>query len=534
MNNSAIVLQQLETEICFQVDDVETAKDTFPLVNAKSYLEQQGDSSLIAFSHDAEFKIVDQAGNHPFATAVHLAFSQHRPLTITPDSIWMVIAQGFANHINNNAKDLRSKFVRHQDKIKLEAEVLQFGSSSDWSNAVWGNAVAQWSLLIREHIDPKLYQLMICDFSTTTETIHTASQIVMMNAFRQYFDYRLTAICGIPQITLLGTVNDWQIIRDRVMAIAEYNLEWWTNRLLPICDALIATAQGNPSLEFWQHIYKPKEVYGGDVITGWLADLFPYLKDGITHNPTQKNNILSIPRAEITVRDGINLKSLPVGLSETSFILKESGDKKELKLIGGFIGIQQDEQGCLTPEIGWGVKEPDRITQLINRLAAGKSSKLAPDWSEKTFFHEFPKEIIQLSEKLAGTTLYADTDQYWYLRTPSEYLPCRNDNNNRHWTSFIDLKGDRCLAYRLIRRSVGKWHQEHYETWFETWIIIGKPVIVRQKKEIVLVQEKIVLENAKLIAKSVPQFLERILAAEGKYYFDDPAFTPDEDLSSLE
>ena len=523
--DTATVLQQSQAKICFQVDNVEMARDTLPLINAKSYLEQQCDRPLVAFSHDAKFEIVEQAGNHPFATAVHLAFSQHRPLTITPDGVWMVIAQGFANHINNNAETLRHKFVQHQDKIKLEVEALQLDRPSDWSNAV-----AQWSLAIREHIDPKLYQLIPCDFSTTTETIHTASQIVMMNAFQQYFDYRLVAICGIPQITLLGTVKDWQTIRDRVMAIAEYNLEWWTSRLLPICNALIATAKGNPPLEFWQHIYKPKEIYGGDVITGWLGDLFPYLKDEITHNPVVKNPILSIPRSKISVNDGIRLERLPIGLSETSFILKRSGEEK-LKLIGGFIGIRQDEKG-LTPEIGWGVKEPDRLTQLIDRLAPGQSKKFIPNCSKTNFLCEFPKEIIQLSE-IAGITLYPEHNYPWYLRTLEECRPCCIPTG-KTFTRFIDLEGDRCLAYSIVQRSIGEWYQEHYKTWEEVWIIVGKPVIVRSQKEIILVQEQLVLEEAKVIAKSIPQLLERIIAADGKYYFDAPDFVPDDDLSSLE
>ena len=523
MDNSATVLQQSPAQICFQVDDVEIAQDSLPLIKAKCHLEQQCNSPLVAFSHDAEFEIVEQAGNHPFATAVHIAFSQHRPLTITPDTIWMVIAQGFANHINNNSETLRHKFVRHQDKIKLEAEALQLDRPSSWSNAV-----AQWSLLIREHIDPKLYQLMLCDFSTTTKTIHTASQIVMMNAFQQYFDYRLLAICGIPQITLTGTGNDWQTIRDRITIIAEYNLEWWTSRLLPICDALIATAQGNPPLQFWQHIYKPKGVYGGDVITGWLADLFPYLKDGITHNPNIQNSILSIPRTEITIKDGVRLERLPVGLSETSFVLNKSGKDKELKLVGGFIGVQQDKTGCLISEIGWGVKEPDRLSKLIDRLATGQSTKIVPDWSETTFPCELPKEIIQLSEKLSGITLYSESNYSWYLKTPNEYLPCSVSSNNKSWTSFIDLKGDRCLAYSMVQRSIGKLSQENYKIWSEVWIIVGKPIVVQPDKEIVLFHEKIVIEEAKVVAKSISQLLEKIIAAEGKYYFDAPDFVADD------
>lgn len=527
MDNSATVLQQLSAQICFQVDDVETAKDTLSLVNAKSYLEQQCDTPLIAFSHDAEFEIVEQAGNHPFATAVHIAFSQHRPLIITPDSIWMVIAQGFASHINNNAETLRHKFVEHQDKIKLEAEALKLDRPSDWSNAV-----AQWSLLIREHIDPQLYQLMLCDFSTTTEIIQTASQIVMMNAFQQYFDYRLMAICGIPQITLLGTVKDWEIIRDRVMSIAEYNLDWWTNRLLPICDGLITTAKGNPPLKFWQHIYKPKEVYGGDVITGWLADLFPYLKDQITHNPIERNSILSVPRSEITVKDGVRLESLPVGLSETSFLLKQLGKEQELKLIGGFIGVQQDQQGCLIPEIGWGVQEPNRLTQLINQLAAGKSRKCAPNWSEATFRGELPKEIIQLSDKLAGITLNSESNYPWYFRTPQEYLLCKAFDNNKLWTIFGDLKGDRCLAYSLVQRSVGKWYEEDYQTWTETQIIVGKSAVVKPNQETFFDRKKIIIKDARVIAVGISQFLEKIVAADGEYYFDAPNFILNKNSSS--
>src|ERR1700747_2337995 len=33
---------------------------------------------------------------HPLIDAVSTAFAQHRPLTLSPDCIWLVIAQGFA------------------------------------------------------------------------------------------------------------------------------------------------------------------------------------------------------------------------------------------------------------------------------------------------------------------------------------------------------------------------------------------------------------------------------------------------------
>jgi len=80
------------------------------------------------------------------------------------------------------------------------------------------------------------------------------SRVVMMETFRQYFDYSLQGICGIPNLTILGTVEDWERIYERVQALGQYELEWWTQRLLPICEEFIQAVSGNPNLEFWRSI----------------------------------------------------------------------------------------------------------------------------------------------------------------------------------------------------------------------------------------------------------------------------------------
>jgi hypothetical protein len=58
--------------------------------------------------------------------------------------------------------------------------------------------IQQWSTGIQSHIPAELYQMMLCDFSTTTSIIRTASQVVMLDAFQQYFEYEVVFICGIP------------------------------------------------------------------------------------------------------------------------------------------------------------------------------------------------------------------------------------------------------------------------------------------------------------------------------------------------
>src|SRR5277367_5787722 len=54
------------------------------------------------------------AFSHGFMEAVHLSFSKHYPLILTPDSVWLTIAQGFGTHINANAEALRKQFVKHE------------------------------------------------------------------------------------------------------------------------------------------------------------------------------------------------------------------------------------------------------------------------------------------------------------------------------------------------------------------------------------------------------------------------------------
>ncbi|MDF0644274.1 MAG: DUF4419 domain-containing protein [Nitrospira sp.] len=354
-SDHASILHRSANEICFRVDDVEPSARRSSLRRAKSKVEETLGRPLLAFSHDASSKVIwgPEVGEHGLVNAVHLAFSEHRPLILTPDVIWLALAQGFAQHINNHAEALRSRFVDHKGRVSLSVSVLEIPSSEEWPDVV-----EQWSAGIEAHVRADLYQRLICNFSTTTAITRTASQVAMMNAFQQYFEYELMCICGIPSVTLKGTVDDWVEIRARVDLMADYHLEWWTDRIKHICDALVESAEGAPSLPFWRHIYKPKEVYGGNVMTGWLANLFPYVKDYRTNAPTVRNPFLSIRQEEVTIEEGISPGIVPNGLSRAPVVVRFQGTDAALDfdLIAGFIGVKgHHATGHVEPDIGWAV-----------------------------------------------------------------------------------------------------------------------------------------------------------------------------------
>ncbi|MEL7242347.1 MAG: DUF4419 domain-containing protein [Cyanobacteria bacterium J06573_2] len=540
MNQIASILHQNNDEICFKVDDVEVFKNLLPLQSCFKQLEKRLESNLIAFSHDENFQVIEQSCEnsfdetlnlHSFVASVHQAFAEHRPLLITPDAFWMTIAQGFAQHINNNAERLRYQFVNHSSKRELKVVLERLLDNQDWQKAV-----ELWSKQIDENVKADIADLMVRDFSTTTPIIRTASQVVMMDALKQYFDYRLYAICGIPWITVRGTVDDWKKIRERVEIIAQYDLDWWTKRLIPICNGIVETVAGKPILEFWQHICKPQSMYGGELITGWLADLFPYLKDGITNSPTYKNPILETPRAGLTINHGIPPASFPTGISQASFILNTPQGESQLELIAGFIGVgQNQDNGCLHPEIGWGVREQDDFVRILNQLETEHQVNSPTDWlfEEGSHCHELPAELIQLLEKFDGGNLFTDTEHPWNIRTLQEYDLCEIIEFNQYFTSFINLKDNRCICFGDVDIDSGDFGTENYQSWDEWWIVVGEPFLVEDDSVIDGKSWILKPESTKVIAKGIPQLFERIIQSQGRYYFDAEDFVPDESIFDL-
>ena len=137
-----------------------------------------------------------------------------------------------------------------------------------------------------------------------------------------------------------------------------------------------------------------------------------------------------------------------------SYANRCKNNKKELELIGGFIGITQDSNKCLQPEIGWGVREKDRLSQLIDILGNKKQYNTSLDCSKIQALVEIPKEIFQLLEKFSGVTIYANSDSSWYFNRPQEYriffLKWQDNEGilvlNQNFTSFAKLNYGRYLA----------------------------------------------------------------------------------------
>ena len=210
----------------------------------------------------------------PLVQMAHDAFYEHRPIALSPDAIWFTIAQGFAAHVNANAETLRERFVKHAGKVKLIVTRPDFllGQPNPWPEAF-----AAFSDQIAGHVG-KLRELVVADFSTTGPLERAATEVVLMDTFQAYFEYEMMIGCGIPSVTLLGTPDDWRSVRRRAQMLSEYGLAHWTDALLPVLDAIVATAEGKDDPSLWQSFFHYESGSGSASLTGWIHVLFPYIK----------------------------------------------------------------------------------------------------------------------------------------------------------------------------------------------------------------------------------------------------------------
>jgi len=290
-------------------------------------------------------------GNHSFLNGMLQSFKMHKSITLSPDIIWLLIVEGFCYHVAANTEELRSLFVSFEGKEELSVKRMvltpESATKDDWTG-IANEFVEQIDKKTKNHIarvlEPK--------FSTTTPCSHTAGMISIMSAMKHYFDYRVfMCVCGFPSITIEGTVEDWESVKEKTQALSKYDLEWWTSELIPIIDQFINARKGTPDYSFWLRMVRENGgtgPYDPSYIDGWICTFFPYDKYGDRRSLTRLGDS----------------SKLPSEILDTPFILELVGVEPSIKincqLESGFFGLKETTEGPglfnVKPVIGWGIK----------------------------------------------------------------------------------------------------------------------------------------------------------------------------------
>lgn len=271
----------------------------------------------------------------------HESFKDHHHMVLTPDTVWLTIESGLKNHILQNAEELRSKFV-DSDGGKFNIEIIRNGFVKGQTNN-WEGCFDEFSEKIGDLIGPQK-DLIVGNFSTTSDLQRVSSEIVLMDMMKEYFTYSVMTRCGIPRVTLEGTVEDWENIRDRFNQFKNYGLDWWVDVLDPILEQLVESSKGNVSLDFWRSWHKEYSMSGGTRINGNIVKFYPY-------NKNYKGDLFK------SDFKGGNISNFPISISQVPFVWDYYGKKISMEFAGGIIGIGNVPGGGVKCEYGWAVRE---------------------------------------------------------------------------------------------------------------------------------------------------------------------------------
>jgi len=352
---------------------------------------------IVAFS-DRNGQLVDM-GAHAFFNGMFQAYADHRPFVLSPDMMWLLIAQGFARHVNSDPEHYRKYFTNRSGKTNLVVENKNI--RLDDPDSPWEEVFPEFTAQINGFSGKELKNMATSNFSTTDATAKLASEVTLMEAVKSYFEFVVIYVgCGIPEITLEGTTDDWKKVLQKARYLKKYELDWWISEIEPLLQQFVNASEGKTDKQFWMNMFKyhTLEKYGKPkVIDGWIVKFFPYDKTG-------KRNGLK----EIHSGSG-NLPSEMVKVDMTYIAIDNKETKTTpLEIWAGFTGLEQNPKTfALRPKIGWMIRKNDGENNPI-----AKKLKLL----DTTQFNggimvrvkSVPKEILDLREVRALDIYFVD------------------------------------------------------------------------------------------------------------------------------
>lgn len=214
-------------------------------------------------------------------------YNNHLALKLTPDVIFISLLIQFATYVNNNADKLFTKFFMNPEKDRK----FVFESGNELSTFRFDIMFNSFASQLKSEIkDPLLNDTFNCNFSTSTSTDKYVSQLLLAATVSSYYKYHGYPLCGVPEIEISGTKEDWMNILKKLKTLEKYDagdkqLLRWLDMVYPIIDKFVQIYDNEPDIDFWSRMIRRIEGGSGvNHIDGWLVVFaFFRLNDLTTH-----------------------------------------------------------------------------------------------------------------------------------------------------------------------------------------------------------------------------------------------------------
>ena len=137
------------------------------------------------------------------------AYNHHEKLRVTPHDLWFIVMTQIAKIVNANSDTCRPLFTASDEKIEILVP------TGDVTTIDPVRLLQYLASLV-----PTKSTLFVPELSTADLYARMAMAAVFADAVQSYYDYS-TFCCGIPEIEVTGTTEDWQLLTTNSMAISE-------------------------------------------------------------------------------------------------------------------------------------------------------------------------------------------------------------------------------------------------------------------------------------------------------------------------
>ncbi|KDO25409.1 hypothetical protein SPRG_09351 [Saprolegnia parasitica CBS 223.65] len=269
------------------------------------------------------------------------AYNNHHDLVLRPDDIWLAILIQFGLYVDGNAEELRSSLVKHEGKKELVVDAIETLYSVDF-----GALSKQMVDKMDEHlVDPGLK--------------HWVLPVVLVAAMKKYFSFKFGLCCGIPHVTLLGTVDYWQDIRRRLDKLASYGerMQQWTAMLAPILDQFVAAAKSQADVAFLDRICSHEGGGSGPrYLNGWISVFCVFNDEGKWQGDKYDKCCNASPIRMIVMYDFplVDMQDILPGYLTVDVTTDDNGTEcKALMFAGHMAYCIGDDKASIAPSLSW-------------------------------------------------------------------------------------------------------------------------------------------------------------------------------------
>ena len=198
---------------------------------------------ILNYNFDSNTNEFFNYGKKSLIRGLMAAYGSHYPITVTPDMILLLFLQGYSRFMEKNSEKFRHIYVNFEGKKTLTVE--REGITPETAKPEdWQGIVDEFTQKIKGEIGENIISNLESNFTTTNPITLATSQMSIMSAMKNYFVYKaIMCVCGISSITLEGSLEDWQKIKQKFEFFSkeEFGLNSWIKHLIPIIDKIIET-----------------------------------------------------------------------------------------------------------------------------------------------------------------------------------------------------------------------------------------------------------------------------------------------------